>query len=135
MYEPNFGVGYGGNYYGDGGGFMSGSQVGGGSQGSPSGGRVSILLAGQLHEELILYLKKTRNPNQSLRAITIRQIYMAEQTHSDAEFVIDGAETTQVCFMRNIYITYINDLLNLDHTRGSGGRGDKTSHQHYLQAE
>ncbi|KDN49393.1 hypothetical protein RSAG8_02095, partial [Rhizoctonia solani AG-8 WAC10335] len=75
---------YGGSgYYGDGGGFLSGSQVGGGSQGSPSGG-------------------KARNPNQSLRAITIRQIYTADQTHSDAEFVIDGSETTQVTVVAQV---------------------------------
>ncbi|CAE6425434.1 hypothetical protein ACGC1H_004793 [Rhizoctonia solani] len=75
---------YGGSgYYGDGGGFLSGSQVGGGSQGSPSGG-------------------KARNPNQSLRAITIRQIYTADQTHSDAEFVIDGSETTQVTLVAQV---------------------------------
>ncbi|CAE7094834.1 unnamed protein product [Rhizoctonia solani] len=75
---------YGGSgYYGDGGGFLSGSQVGGGSQGSPSGG-------------------KARNPNQSLRAITIRQIYTADQTHSDAEFVIDGTETTQVTLVAQV---------------------------------
>ncbi|KAJ1310376.1 hypothetical protein OPQ81_007114 [Rhizoctonia solani] len=73
----------GGGYYGDGAGFLSGSQVGGGTQGSPSGGR-------------------SRNPNQSLRPITIRQIYTAEQTHSDAEFVIDNHETTQVTLVAQV---------------------------------
>ncbi|KAG8715919.1 replication factor A protein 2 [Ceratobasidium sp. 423] len=43
-----------------------------------------------------------RNPNQSLRAITIRQIYTAEQTHSDAEFMIDGSETTQVTLVAQV---------------------------------
>ena len=76
--------------------------------------------------------EKTRNPNQSLRAITIRQIYLAEQTHSDAEFVIDGAETTQVRFTCGLYRIYINQILTLDHTRGSGGRGVKASHQYHL---
>ncbi|CAE6418405.1 Replication factor A protein 2 AltName: Full=Single-stranded DNA-binding protein P30 subunit [Rhizoctonia solani AG-1 IB] len=73
----------GGGFYGDGGGFLSGSQVGGDSQGSPSGG-------------------KARNANQSLRAITIRQIYTAEQTHSDADFVIDGSDTTQVTLVAQV---------------------------------
>ncbi|CUA72281.1 Replication factor A protein 2 [Rhizoctonia solani] len=75
---------YGGSgYYGDGAGFLSGSQVGGGSQGSPSG-------------------SKARSANQSLRAITIRQIYSAEQTHSDADFTIDGSETTQVTLVAQV---------------------------------
>lgn len=114
---------------------MSGSQVGGGSQGSPSGGRVSILSDEQISYELILYPKKTRNPNQSLRAVTIRQIYMAEQTHSDAEFVIDGAETTQVRPTAKVHTTRTTDLLSLDYTRGSGRCGVKASHQHYIQAK
>ncbi|KAF8758475.1 Replication protein A C terminal [Rhizoctonia solani] len=73
----------GGGYYGDGGGFLSGSQVGGGSQGSPSGG-------------------KARNVNQSLRPVTIRQIYTAEQTHSDADYIIDNSETTQITLVAQV---------------------------------
>ncbi|GAB1517583.1 Replication factor A protein 2 [Rhizoctonia solani] len=77
-------AGYGGGgYYGDGGGFLSGSQVGGGSQGSPSGG-------------------KARNVNQSLRPVTIRQIYTAEQTHSDADYIIDNSETTQITLVAQV---------------------------------
>ncbi|ELU44677.1 OB-fold nucleic acid binding domain-containing protein [Rhizoctonia solani AG-1 IA] len=77
-------IGYGGGgYYGDGGGFLSGSQVGGGSQGSPSGG-------------------KARNVNQSLRPVTIRQIYTAEQTHSDADYIIDNSETTQITLVAQV---------------------------------
>ncbi|KAF8610498.1 replication protein A, subunit RPA32 [Ceratobasidium sp. AG-I] len=99
---------YGGNYYGDGGGFMSGSQVGGGSQGSPSGGR-------------------TRNPNQSLRAITIRQIYMAEQTHSDAEFVIDGAETTQITLVAQV-VSASKQATNITYKLNDGTAEIKAKH-------
>ncbi|KAG8692881.1 replication factor A protein 2 [Ceratobasidium sp. 394] len=97
-----------GNYYGDGGGFMSGSQVGGGSQGSPAGGR-------------------TRNPNQSLRAITIRQIYTAEQTHSDAEFVIDGVETTQITLVAQV-VAASKQATNITYKLNDGTAEIKAKH-------
>jgi len=87
---------------------MSGSQVGGGSQGSPAGGR-------------------TRNPNQSLRAITIRQIYMAEQTHSDAEFVIDGSETTQITLVAQV-VNATKQATNITYKLNDGTAEIKAKH-------
>lgn len=88
---------------------MSGSQVGGGgSQGSPSGGR-------------------TRNPNQSLRAVTIRQIYMAEQTHSDAEFVIDGVETTQITLVAQV-VAASKQATNITYKLNDGTAEIKAKH-------
>lgn len=98
-----------GNQYGDGGGFMySASQTGGGTQGSPAGGRM-------------------RNANQSLRPITIRQIYTAEQTHSDAEFVIDGVEITQITLVAHV-VAASKQATNITYKLNDGTAEIKAKH-------
>ncbi|CAE6476666.1 unnamed protein product [Rhizoctonia solani] len=52
--------------------------------------------------EVKVRLPGARNLNQSLRAITIRQIYTADQTHSDADFTIDGVETSQITLVAQV---------------------------------
>lgn len=99
---------YSGYYGGDGGGFLSGSQVGGGTQSSPAGGR-------------------TRNPNQSLRAITIRQIFTAEQTHSDAEFMIDGSETSQITLVAQV-VAAMKQATNITYKLNDGTAEIKAKH-------
>ncbi|THH04183.1 hypothetical protein EW145_g5715 [Phellinidium pouzarii] len=53
-----------------------------GSQGSPGGER--------------------RAASQSLRPLTIKQIFSAEQAHTDAELYIDGVEVTQVTVVAQV---------------------------------
>ncbi|KAG8680774.1 replication factor A protein 2, partial [Ceratobasidium sp. 394] len=69
----------------------------------------------------------TRNPNQSLRAITIRQIYTAEQTHSDAEFVIDGVETTQITLVAQV-VAASKQATNITYKLNDGTAEIKAKH-------
>jgi len=90
-------------YTGGGGGFVSGSPFG--SQGSPGmGGR--------------------KPPPQSLRPATIRQILMAQQAHSDAEFLIDDSEVTQLTLVAQV-VDIISQATNVVYVLDDGtGRID-----------
>ncbi|QRW00215.1 replication factor A2 [Ceratobasidium sp. AG-Ba] len=78
-------------------------------------------------KHLPLVDESARNANQSLRAITIRQIYTAEQTHSDAEFVIDGVETTQVTLVAQV-VAASKQATNITYKLNDGTAEIKAKH-------